>query len=87
MQYCSSAAKMLRAAQHEWHMGTERPLHARNPEENEFVRAVLFSEDIMGYSAFCIIASSQDCDEYLKLLYKVNGSYLLQKPVPFVWNV
>jgi len=21
MQYCSSAAKMLRAAQHEWHMG------------------------------------------------------------------
>jgi hypothetical protein len=66
---------------------TERPLDARTPEENEFVRAVLFDEDNMGYSAFCIIASSQYCDEYLKLLYKVNGSYLLKKPVPFVWNV
>jgi hypothetical protein len=66
---------------------TERPLHARTPEENEFVRAVLFGEDDEGRSAFYTIASSQFCEEYVKLLYTVNGSYLLKKPASFVWNV
>jgi ankyrin repeat protein len=59
---------------------TARPLDARTYEENQFVRAVMFGEDDEGRSAFYTIATSQDCDEYVKLLYKVNGSYLQQKP-------
>jgi hypothetical protein len=54
---------------------TTRPLNARTYEENQFVRAVMFGEDDAGRSAFDTIATSQDCDEYLKLLYNVNGSY------------
>jgi ankyrin repeat protein len=52
-----------------------KPLEARTDEENQFVRAVMFDEDDMGYCPYRV-AIQKDSFGQEYLMYEANGRYL-----------